>query len=383
MMMKHKKIMYLVLITVLAVALCGAFPTEVFAAKALKGTLAGAVLDQNGKPVSNTQVYVFQRDWTNTDGMGIPDWKSLAGTATTARNGQYKISLPAGEYKVWFVPQNLDAYAMEAYPDAPVIRLGDTVTVRYGKTTGGVSAILDASGKIRGRILDTKPGFENLGLADVPIALCLQDYSIKTSLLLTSTDEDGYYEFSGLKAYPWELWVNTFIFGVPGQTEPDDVLNYKPDYKDFFISAMGQYNWQPGAGQTATPENILLEYKDFVNITGNLVYYDETAQDYLPADGVTVRADFADDPNNINGWGGDYLEATTDENGVFEIKGFTQSYGVFILWTDGNVNGYQIYYNEYKDNSDQWGAEQYQLCTGYCTYTGQWEIGKIPDGENP
>lgn len=381
--MKHKKTIYLLLVFVLAVSLCGVFPTEVFAAKALKGTLSGVVLNQDGKPVSNTQVYVYQRDWTHTDGFGTPDWHILVGTAATARNGQYKISLPAGEYKVWFVPANLDTYAMEAYPNAPVTRLGDVVTVKYGKTTGGISAVLDAAGKICGYVKDTIAGNEGQPLADIPMALTIQDYSIKNCLQLTSTDENGYYELKGLKPYPWEVWVNCFSFATPGG-DPIDVPNYNPAYKDYFKAAFNDpYLWLPNTGETVRLDDIYLEDLFFVNIRGRLVYYDETAQDYLPADGVNVTAMFTDNPYQMSDWT-DYLQATTDENGYFEIRNFWQAYGIFILYTQGTVDDQNKYYDEYYDNSnDQWGAQWFELNSGHTTEIGDWELQMIPEGENP
>lgn len=380
--MKHKKTIYLLLVFVLAVSLCGVFPTEVFAAKALKGTLSGVVLNQDGKPVSNTQVYVYQRDWTNTDGFGTPDWKSLAGTATTSRNGQYKISLPAGEYKVWFVPSNLDAYAMEAYPDAPIVRLGDAVTVKYGRATGGVSVTLDPAGKIYGYVKDTMPGNVGQPMADVPISLAVQDYSIKNCLQLTSTDENGYYELKGLKPYPWEIWVNCFAFGTPAG-EPLDVPNYKPGYKDYFKYVFGPYTWWPETGQTIKADTIMLEHLDFVNIHGRLVYFDETAQDYLPASNVTVTAMFADNPYYVTDWV-DYLQATTDEDGYFSIKGFWGDFNLFILHTRGTVNDNEVYYGEYYDNSnDEQGAMWFQLFSGNMTEIGEWRLEMIPQEPNP
>lgn len=383
-MMKHKKLMYLLLVFVLAVALCGAFPTEVFAAKALKGTLSGVVLNQNGKPVSNTQVYVYQRDWSNTDGLGTPDWKSLAGTALTSRNGQYKISLPAGEYRVWFVPQDLNTYAMEAYPNAPIVRLGDSVTIQYGRTTGNVSVALDASGKIGGYLLDTYPGKEGQPLPDTPIALAYQDISIKNCIQLTSTDEEGYYEFKGLKAYPWEFWVNCPMFALPTSTEPFPVPNFRPDYKGNFISALGPFTWLPLTGEISYAEDIRLEYNDFVNIRGTLRYFDEAVVDSFPAAGVTVRAEFADDPMNVQDWGSEYYEAVTDENGQFEIRGFTQFYGVFVLRVEGFVGETQVYYGEYYDNGqEQWGAQQFDLYSGITNDIGVWMLDLIPEGQNP
>ncbi len=377
--MKHKKAMYLLLVFVLAVSLCGAFPSEVFAAKALKGTLSGVVLNQNGKPVSNTQVYVYQRGWSNTDGMGIPDWKTLAGTTLTTKNGQYKISLPAGEYRVLFVPQDLNTYAMEAYPDAPIVRLGDSVTIQYGRTTGNVSVALDASGKIGGYLLDTFPGNEGQPLTNTPICLAVQEYSYKNCIQLTSTDEHGYYEFKGLKAYPWEFWVNCPIFAYPGSTESFEVPNYKPDYKDFFVSALGQYTWLPLAGQTSLANDIRLEYKNFVNISGTLMYFDDVAQTIKPVEGMTVTAQFADDPMNIQDWGSEYYEDVTDENGQFEICGYSQFYGIFVLRVDGFVGGNQLYFDEYYDNSqNEWGAQQFELYSGYPVDGVVWMLNPIP-----
>jgi len=372
------------MILVLAVAICGSFPSDAYAGKVLKGTLSGVVVDQNGKPVSNTQVYVYQRDWTNTDGLGQPDWKTLAGTALTARNGQYKIALPAGEYRVMFVPQNLDSYAMEAYPDAPIVRLGDSITIRYGKTTGGISAKLDTPGQISGYVYDTYPGREGQPMVDLPMSICHQELSYINCFQLVSTDENGYYIFKGLKPYPWQMWVNCPMFALPGSTEPYDVPNYKPDYKGYFTTLNGQFSWLPAAGQNVERAPVLLEYNEFVNISGRLVYFDEVNQVNKPAVGVTVWAQFADmpdDPGNSD-WGGDYLQATTDQNGEFQMRDFNQDHGVFILYTDGNVGNEQPYLDEYFDNSyDQWGAEQIDISQGHPVDIGEWMIDLNPDNE--
>jgi len=382
--MKHIKKLSMLMIVVLAVAICGCFPSEVFAGKVLKGTLAGVVVDQNGKPVSNTQVYVYQRDWSNTDGMGIPDWKTLAGTTVTGRNGQYKIALPAGEYRVMFVPSNLDLYAMEAYPDAPIARLGDSITIRYGKTTGGISAKLDPSGKVGGYLYDTYPGREGQPLPNTPMAIGHQESSYINCFQFVSTDANGYYEFKGLKPYPWLMWANCPIVAAPGDTEPTPVPNYRSDYKDYFLSLTGKYSWMPAAGQTFEREGLFLEYNEFVNITGTLFYYDEIAQTNKPVVGMTVRADFADDPTYIQDWGGDSLEAVTDSTGKFEMRGFYQEYGLFVLRVEGIIEDTQVFYDEYYDNSQEpCVAQEFELFIGTTTQTGEWMLEKIPEGQNP
>ena len=371
--MKQMKKISILLIFVLAVSLCGAFPSEVLAAKALKGTLSGSVVDQNGKPVSNTQVYIYQRDWSLTDGQGEPDWKDLVGITTSSRNGQYKISLPAGEYRVLFVPADLDLYAMEAYPNAPIPRLGDSVTIQYGRTTSNISVKLDPSGKIGGYIYDTDPNRVGEPLANVPVALMYQEYSYINGIQNANTDANGYYEFKGLKPYPWMTWVNCPILCGFGVVEPDPNPLYLEGYKDYFMSLMGQYTWEPKAGTTASAGGILLEYKNFPNIEGQIVYYDEIALDFLPAAGVTVTAQFADNPYEIHDWGSEYLQAVSDEYGYFTITGFNQPYGMFILRVNGMDGDQLIYFDEYYDNAqDEWGAYPFEIVQGTQTDVGQW-----------
>jgi hypothetical protein len=48
------------------------FPAQAEGARALKGTVTGVVVNELNKPVANTAVYFYQRDWSNTDGFGIP-----------------------------------------------------------------------------------------------------------------------------------------------------------------------------------------------------------------------------------------------------------------------------------------------------------------------
>lgn len=373
--MKQMKKFSILLIFVLAVSLCGAFPTEVLAAKALKGTLAGSVVDQNGKPVSNTQVYIYQRDWTNTDGLGTPDWKDLVGTTTSARNGQYKISLPAGEYRVLFVPADLDKYAMEAYPNAPIPRLGDSVTVQYGRTTANISVKLDPSGKIGGYIYDTNPDRIGEPLENVPVGLFHQEISYLNGIQNAVTDENGYYEFKGLKPYPWMAWVNCpFICGF-GVIEPDPNPYYLEGYKDYFMSLTGTYTWQPQAGALWYAGDIRLEYNNFPNIEGQIVYFDETEMDYLPAAGVTITAQFADNPYEIHDWGSEYLETVSDANGYFTIRGFNQPYGIFVLRVNGMDGSQQFYFDEYYDNAqDEWGANHFEIIQGVQTDVGLWVL---------
>jgi hypothetical protein len=258
------------------------------------------------------------------------------------------LSLPAGEYKVWFVPANLEAYAMEGYPDSPVIRLGDTITVRYGKTTAGVSAILNTPGVITGRLLDTAPGREGLPLVNFHVSLCIQDHSMKNAYLHTDTDEDGYYRFTGLKPYVWELWLNSMATNSFDNPTDDEADTYNPAYKDVFVGAFQPYTWLPAPGTIETVQDWRLETQDFVNIKGRLVYYSEADDMMKPAAGINVYAYFADNPWDIQDWVDERM-GTTDAEGYFTISGFSGVYTKFIIWAEGEA----MFYCEYYDDADE------------------------------
>lgn len=368
--MKPIRIFSVLMVIVLALAFGLGVPTQAEGAKILKGTATGVVLNEQNKPVANTAVYFYQRDWTNTDGFGTPDWRILVGKALTNKSGRYTISLPAGEYKVWFVPANLELYAMEGYPDAPVIRLGDTMTVRYGKTTTGVSAILNTPGVIEGTLYDTAPGNEGQPLANIHISLCVQDYSIKNAYIHTDTDENGCYRFTGLKPYPWELFLNSMAgnsFDDPEGTPPP---NYNEAYRSVFVPAFEAYTWKPASGTVETIRDWSLETVDFVNITGRLIYWDEAEQIMKPAAGIDVYAYFADNPWEPQDWG-DQIKGTTDSEGYFEIVGSPGVYARFILWFDGGGQFESKYYNNVQE---EWDATSIDLYMGLPVDIGDWEI---------
>ena len=363
------------IITVLVFALTFGlgFPLQAEGAKALKGTVSGVVVNEMNKPVANTAVYFYQRDWTNTDGFGMPDWRILVGKAVTSKSGRYTLSLPAGEYKVWFVPTNLETYAMEAYPDAPVIRLGDTVTVRYGKTTAGVSAILNTPGVIEGQLFDTAPGHLDNPLANIHVSLCIQDYSIKNAYLHTDTDENGWYRFTGVKPYVWELWFNSMATNTFENPYGDETFNNNPDYRDVFVSAFDPYTWLPAPGTVETIRDWWLETTYFVNITGRLVYYDEAISDYKPVAGMEVYAYYADNPWEPHEWGDEY-QGATDSDGYFSIIGAPGAYNLFVL----RVEGQGLYYSEFYDNADEdWAGIQTHSEMGKTADIGWWELTPV------
>jgi len=229
--------------------------------------------------------------------LAITCWTKYVAKTTTAKGGQYKFSLPAGEYRVWLVPENLETYVMEAYPDAAYIAVGDTVKVISGKTTGRISVSLDKPGKITGYVEDT---FGN-PMGNVPIALCVQDTCIINCLEFVHTvnqgNDIGYFELNGLKPFPWQLWVNIQFLTAPGQQTVQNP-DYKSVYKEFQMYAFDKYTWFPSSGTEEpidlyyygdpnTVNNVIkFETDDFVSLSGYV--YDQNTNAVI--DGLHIRA---------------------------------------------------------------------------------------------
>ena len=367
--MKIKKQVTLIILVIFVFSISMFMPTKAYAARTLTGTMTGVVLNSAGKVVPNTTVYVFQKRWENTDGFGNPDWTKYIDKKVTGKNGQYKFSLPAGEYRVWFVPKDLNAYAMEAYPDAAYIAIGDTVVVRSGQTTSRISVTLDRPGIISGKVLDTANGHYGEPMANIPIAVCVQDITLINTIEFVHTDSNGYYEIKGLKAFPWQIWFNIeFMGGFDAQPTPDP--NYNSNYKSFNMYAFDRYTWLPMPGTNENIGDTYLEYKEFPNIRGRVVFYDQNTLDLEAVVGLAIRAKVADyDPSGEQKWYDIDGEFITDDNGYFNVTGLTQYRGKVVLYTDGYTSGQERYLFEfYEDSNNEWGANQMEIVNGNTVY---------------
>ena len=369
--MKIKKQFALIILAIFVFSISLFNPIKAFAARSLTGTMTGVVLNSAGKVVPNTTVYVFQKQWENTDGFGTPCWTKYIDKKVTGKNGQYKFSLPAGEYRVWFVPNDLNTYAMEAYPDAAYIAIGDTVGVKSGQTTSRISVTLDSPGVISGNILDTAPDNENYGkpMAYIPIAACVQDLNIINCLEFTQTDSNGYYEIKGFKAFPWQIWINIPFIGEYG-AEPSPAPGYNSNYKSFNIFAYDRYTWLPMPGTNGNIGDTYLEYNAFPNVRGRVVYYDQNTSNFEPVAGLKFRAKVADyDPTVERNWYDIDGEFISDSNGYFEVTGLTQYRGKVVLYTDGYTTGQDRYQMEfYEDSGNETRANEIEIVNGNTVY---------------
>lgn len=367
--MKIKKQLTLIILVIFVFSISMFMPAKVYAARTVNGTMTGVVLNSAGKVVPNTTVYVFQKHWENTDGFGNPDWSKYIDKKVIGKNGQYKFSLPAGEYRVWFVPNDLNAYAMEAYPNAAYIAIGDTVVVKSGQTTSRISVTLDRPGIISGKLLDTKNGHYGEPMANIPVAACVQDLSLINCIEFVHTDSNGNYEIKGLKAFPWQLWFNIeFIGGF--DIQPTPAPGYNNDYKSYNGYALDKYTWLPMPGTQENIGDTYLEYKEFPNVRGRVVYYDQNTSNFEPVAGLKFRAKVADyDPTVERNWYDIDGEFISDSNGYFEVTGLTQYRGKVVLYTDGYTTGQDRYQMEfYEDSGNETRANEIEIVNGNTVY---------------
>jgi protocatechuate 3,4-dioxygenase beta subunit len=114
--------------------------------------LSGIVTGPSGEPIGNATIQAYAEGWVS----GSDDWYS---TRTDAA-GRYTLPVPAGRYRVLFIPQSGSPYFHEYFdntaynPDAATL-----VSVTAGEQRGGINAQLDLAATFSGRVTgpDGKP----------------------------------------------------------------------------------------------------------------------------------------------------------------------------------------------------------------------------------
>lgn len=209
------------------------------------GSVSGLVLDFDLKPVAGVRVLAYRPEvhWEVLgDGLSheIVQWIDPGYTGQTGRNGAYRFDLPAGTYRLWFLPEaeDLSRLAREAYPDAPAVVLGQSLTITRGKTLAKVNAVLDPGGALIGHITDS----DGLPLSGIPVLLGIQQTGfVDFGTAEVMTDSHGDYRINGLKPYGfWEVGANLgplaqagFTYGwvsMNGQRIPDPRTESRIDF---------------------------------------------------------------------------------------------------------------------------------------------------------
>jgi hypothetical protein len=176
----------------------------------INGTISGVVLDNNGKPLKDVQVEILKLDVVMSEGVAMVRLNPYTVTSTS-KTGQYKVSVPEGTYRVWFVPDDLDLFAQEAYPDAPAPDLGMDVTVKKGQSVSKISVVLEKGYTVTGQIADPY----GIPLANCDVHLGIQIVGMVNGSLFptATTDSEGRFEFKGVKEY--SAWLILANMGPP------------------------------------------------------------------------------------------------------------------------------------------------------------------------
>ena len=108
------------------------------------GTLTGRVTDVGGTPLNSITVFVG-----NQDG-------SYQNYVYTNASGIYTATaLPSGDYRAFFRPS---AFIPESYNNQPEYYQGDPIPVSAPNTVGGIDAVLELGGAVRGTVTDAATG---------------------------------------------------------------------------------------------------------------------------------------------------------------------------------------------------------------------------------
>ncbi len=144
------------------------------------GSISGNVTDQDGNPIENVEINVYN---ATTDGYISSSYTDAA--------GDYVVSgIPSGQHKVQFHGSNV-GYLIEWHNDKPDSDSADPITVTAPEDVSGINAQLAMGGNISGNVVSTfgEP------LQGVCVRVHLSVYNIIPSAY---TDADGNYVVRGI-----------------------------------------------------------------------------------------------------------------------------------------------------------------------------------------
>ncbi|MGB0384201.1 MAG: carboxypeptidase regulatory-like domain-containing protein [Ardenticatenaceae bacterium] len=161
--------------------------------------ITGTVTDQNGNPLAEVTVQVYQQDQMH----GY--WYPINHTVTDA-NGQYDAGgLRGGTYRVGFddwMGRNLP----EFYDDAADLESATDITVASGETTTGIDAQLADGGHITGTVSDENG--HPLPQVGVEVYQYQEMYGDWVPMNYGYTDESGQYDVAGLRSGTYRVGFN-------------------------------------------------------------------------------------------------------------------------------------------------------------------------------
>ncbi len=191
------------------------------------GSIAGSIEDESGQPIAGAYVHIYRLIDIANDNWGI------VGYAAADVYGDYIANnLPAGDYKVRFVPGShcsgngcsTNNNAAEFYNDKADVGTAGLVTVAACATSAGIDAVLEAGGSISGTVTDASgQPLQNTG---VNILSFNSTYNEWTYAGYAYTDSSGHYTAGGLGSGDYKL--RFYYFGWFGMSATE-YYNDKPD----------------------------------------------------------------------------------------------------------------------------------------------------------
>jgi protocatechuate 3,4-dioxygenase beta subunit len=291
------------------------------------GSISGQVIDANGNPLGEVDVFVFDNDGNWVYG-GITNW-----------DGTYSVALPPGYYKVAFDPEwhnvtHMTNYLCEWYKNKLSFGSADFVTVASGANTSGINAQLEEGEFKRGNfILGTVIDANGNPLSDIYVDVYDTNYEWVGNAW---TDQNGNYTVHALPSGNYKVsfdpWDHNNMYGTDYLSE---WYNNKPDFDSADIVTVTQ-------GQKTSGINAVLEEEsgggDSGSISGQV-----TDANGNPLQGITI--DVYDTNWNWVGWG------YTDQNGNYTVYALPPgSYKVsFDPWNHNWMNGTD-YLSEWYNN---------------------------------
>ena len=178
------------------------------------GAISGMVVtEDHGQPVSQTYVEVY-----NAAG-------DYVASTEADEDGAYRITnLPAGQYRIWFVPPSDSGYAREFYDNKRRLADADAITVVASEETDGIDASVRLGGSLAGRVTDESTGAGAPGIA-------VEVYDGDSFGGWAVTNADGEYTVKGLATGDHTVAFYSDYFGG-GQGFKSEYYNNRNSFED-------------------------------------------------------------------------------------------------------------------------------------------------------
>ncbi|MDQ1355380.1 MAG: hypothetical protein QG657_5690, partial [Acidobacteriota bacterium] len=158
------------------------------------GAISGTITDSSGNPIDLAGVSIY--DMNN---------QYIAGAGANSSGYYLTTTLPAGNYKILFIPPYGGVYLSQWYNNKATFADANAIPVTEGQTTPGVDAQLLTGGSVTGTVTDISDN----PIQNVNVNLYLTSGSYKTAV----TNAEGKYEIVGIATGNYKVYFNAASTG--------------------------------------------------------------------------------------------------------------------------------------------------------------------------